>query len=100
MKKLIAIFCLTISVSAMAKPVFLMPHCSTWSGECQLTNSSEYDIKCNIRVNARTKSGRTLNNFEYKTLYKGMFAWVRVINYDYRDPIMSINGNASCNTLE
>lgn len=99
MKKLIAALFFTISVSATAKSVFLMPTCSTWNGECQITNSSGEDISCNIRVNARTKAGKSLNNSEYKTLYKGMYGWVRVINNNNRDPITSINGNASCNTL-
>lgn len=99
MKKLIAALLLTMSVSAMAKPVFLMPTCSSFNGECQLMNSSGEDISCLIRVNARTKSGKTLNNSEYKTLYAGMFAWVRVMNLDSRDPIRTINGSASCNTL-
>lgn len=99
MKKLIAALFLTVSVSAMARPVFLMPTCSTWNGECQLTNNTQEDISCNIRVNARTKSGKLLNQSEYKTLYSGMYAWVRVMNNNNMDPITSINGNASCHTL-
>ena len=99
MKKLIAALFLTLSVSAMAKPVFLQPRCTSWNGECQVYNNTGEDITCTIRVSARTKAGRNLSNTEYKAFYNGMYAWVRVFNSDLRDQVSYITGTASCSTM-
>lgn len=100
MKKLITIFFLTVSISAIARPVFLQPSCSSWNGECQVVNTSGEDISCTIYVNARTKMGRSLNATEYKILYTGMYAWVRVFNSNANDQVSYITGTASCSTLK
>lgn len=99
MKKLIAALFLTLSVSAMAKPIFLQPSCTSWNGECRLANTSGEDIRCTIRVNARTKAGRNLNATESKVLYTNMHAWVRVFNSQINDPVSYITGTATCSTL-
>lgn len=98
MKSILATILLTASLSATAAPVFLFPTCNTFSGECTLYNSSGKDITCNIQVSGMTKNGRMLSAFEYKMLYSGMFAWVRVNHYDMNDPITSLQANAFCNT--
>ncbi len=99
MKTLLATIILATSFSATAAPVFLYPTCNTFNGECTLYNSSGKDINCNIQVRGMTKKGRPLYSFEYKMLYSGMFAWIRVNNYDLNDPITSLQATANCNSI-
>ncbi len=99
MKFLLASLLLASSFSVKAAPVFIFPNCSTFNGECTLQNSSGKDINCNIYVTGMTKNGRMLSAYEYRMLYSGMFAWIRVNHYDYNDPITSLSATANCNTI-
>lgn len=98
MKKILATILLTTSLSATAAPVFLYPTCNTYNGECTLYNSSGKDISCSIQIQGWTKNGRMLSAFEYRMLYSGMFAWIKINHYDINDPITSLQANANCNT--
>lgn len=101
MKKILAAIFLTLSLGASAESVFLYPTCYStgMSGECTLQNNSGKDVSCSIQVYGSTKSGRSISAFEYRTLYSGMMAWVTVGGGNPNDPIIFIQGNASCNTL-
>jgi predicted lipase len=99
MKKFAAFCFLILSFNLFAESVFLFPNCNTYNGECTLVNTSGKDVNCTIQVRGQTKSGRHVSAFEYKTLYQGMFAWVRVNAYDINDPITYLQANASCNTI-
>ena len=98
MKIFTAAVLLVMSLSLRAEPVFLYPSCSTFNGECTIYNTSGKDINCNIQLNGWTRNGRMLSAFEYKMLYSGMSAWVRIYNYDINDPITSLSANANCHT--
>lgn len=102
MKKIIlgAAFLLMTGM-VQAEPVFLWPSCTygPTSGECTLWNTSGKDISCNIRATAQTKNGSYINAYDYRVLYQGMFAWVRVYANDSNDPIVHLSANAFCNTL-
>jgi hypothetical protein len=102
-KKLIAVFLFTLFIStAQAEAVFLFPRCS-WSpsgGECTLINTTGKDITCNIRATAQTRRGSFLYAYDYRVLYTGMWAWVRVYANDpMNDPITYMQADAYCNTL-
>ncbi|MBC7712362.1 MAG: hypothetical protein H7177_03430 [Rhizobacter sp.] len=100
MKKiLLAATILTASFGASAAPVFIFPTCNAFQGECTIYNSSGKDINCNIQLRGMTQKGRPVSSFEYRMLYQGMFAWVRVFNADISDPITSLQGTANCNTI-
>lgn len=99
MKKFLFITLVLTSLKTVAAPVFLFPNCSPFNNECTLYNTSGYDVNCSIRVEGFTKSGRYLSAFEFKYLYQGMFAWVRVYNSDFNDPTVSLRADASCNTM-
>lgn len=97
MKKILAAALFTLSFGASAMPVFLYPTCSTFNNECTLYNSSGKDVTCNINVRGTTKSGLPVSAFEYRMLYTGMFAWIRV-NTPYNDPLNYLQATANCNT--
>ena len=99
MKLFLATVLLATSFSVTAAPVFLYPNCNVYSGECTLHNTSGKDVNCNIQIRGMTKSGRPVTAFEYRMLYNGMFAWIRVNSFDFNDPITSLNGNAFCDSI-
>jgi len=103
MKKLIAALMFVACINtAWSAPVFLFPTCN-WSpagGECTLINTSGQDVTCNIHANAQTRRGSYITAYDYRVLYQGMFAWVRVYANDpQQDPIVYMSANAFCNTL-
>ena len=99
MKSLFAALLLTASLSASASPVFLHPTCNAFSGECTLYNNSGKDVSCNIHVRGQTRKGVMVTAYDYRVLYQGMFAWVRVFPNNPQDPIAYLNADAFCNTL-
>ena len=101
MKKLLALMFLTISFSSFAEPVFVFPNCNYYgnNGECTVWNTSGKDISCNIQVNGYTKNGNSINSYDYRVLYQGMQAWIRVSSYGADNPITSLRASAFCNTL-
>jgi hypothetical protein len=104
MKKFIAtlMFMACINGASAAGPVFLYPTCSYGpaGGECTLFNSSGKDISCNIHARAQTQRGSYITAYDYRILYQGQFAWVRVYaNNPQMDPIVYINATAFCNEL-
>lgn len=103
MKKIIALLFVSLFISSVqAETVFVFPRCSysASNGECTIHNNSGKDITCTIRATARTRKGSFLNTYDYRVLYQGMFAWVRVYaNNPTVDPIISLQAHANCNTL-
>ena len=101
MKKLMTIAFALISFSAFSQPVFLYPNCSYFgnTGECTVWNTSGKDISCNIQVNGYTKKGNSVSSYDYRVLYMGMQAWLKVSSYGEDNPITSLQASAFCNTL-
>lgn len=101
MKKLLALLFLTTSFSAFAEPVYLFPTCNYYgtTGECTVWNMSGKNVNCNIQVSGYTQKGSMINSYDYRSLYNGMQAWIRVNTYDINDPIVSLRANAFCNTF-
>ncbi|MBC7427803.1 MAG: hypothetical protein H7336_04265 [Bacteriovorax sp.] len=98
-KLLLAATILAACFNASAASVFIFPTCNAFQGECTIYNSSGKDINCNIQLSGMTQKGRPVNAFEYRMLYQGMIAWIRVFNTDANDPITSLQGTANCNTI-
>lgn len=100
MKKLLILATLLVSVKVVAAPVFLYPRCSNFgnSAECTIWNSSQYDVTCNISMRAFTKNGQMLTSFDYKIISRGMTSWSRINNYDFKNPITSVQATANCNS--
>lgn len=101
MKKLLIIALFLLSFTAMARPVFVFPHCTygSFGGECTIYNSESEDISCWVNINGQTASGRPVSGFEYKTIYSRSYAWIKVYSNDSQDPIRYLQANASCNTI-
>lgn len=124
MKKILALVLLTVSLSATAhitgesdgpsispadvrlspipRPITLFPRC-TWTGatgECVLQNYTWEDVACNFQVNASTRMGYRYSNTQYRALYRGMSAWIRVYaNNPQVDPIVNMYAVAYCRTM-
>ena len=93
---------LMISLSAVARPVFLVPTCN-WGpayGECRLWNTSRMVVGCELITQGQTRMGSYINLPRYDVLYQGMTMWTSVnANNPYIDPIVFMSATAICNTM-
>ena len=93
---------LMISLSAVARPVFLIPTCN-WGpayGECRLWNTSGEVVGCELLTFGQTRSGASINLPRYDVLYQGMTSWTSIrANNPYIDPIVFMSATAICSTL-